>query len=353
MFKALIIGKVSMATAVSLALATPALANSDMVPENFESAITTAKKAMVADPAKALDMARKAKGLAKGNRTGVEKKDRLIADWLQGEALMRLNRGDDAAAIIGFALFEAAQSHKDDKIYADLLRASASLKARDGDPREALAHFTMAKEQYEKLGDKRSTAIVLQNIGSLYSRADKFEKVLDYYQQASDTFSDDGILSLSANNNIGNALKGLERYDEAEQKFGEALTIAKGMASPLLEARILTNLASAQHLAGNADLAEENARIAMKIAKEFAPDWTPFACGVLAQIELAKGNLAQADELISETFAGRELGATNALFRDFHKSAADIYGQNDKVELAQAHQKAASRLNDQAQSFDL
>lgn len=353
MFNALESRFVPIASALALALAAPATAKSDIRTDEYNSSIQGAKRAMVTDPAKALDLARKAKGLKDRVKSEVEQKDRLVATWLEGEALLRLNRSKEAAGIIGFALFEASQYHQDDRIYADLLRSSASLKASDGDPREALDHFTLAAERYEELGDKRSLAIVLQNIGSLYWQADDFPKVLEYYRMAADVFSEDAVLSLSAHNNIGNALKGLHRYDEAEQQFDMALAIAREMQSPLLEARILTNLASTQHRAGNSDIAEQNALQALALAKEHATDWTPFIYGVLAQIEVARGDLETAETFITLTFQGQDVAATHALFREFHDTASEVFRKRGKEEQAIVHSAASKRLIEQAQRLAL
>lgn len=352
MFKGTNIRVATIASALSMALAAPVAANSEIAPQGYDAAITDAKKSMVANPAKALDLARNAKVMAT-NQTNLVTKDRLVADWLEGEALMRLNRGGEAASVIGFALYEASQAHKDDKIYADLLRSSASLKARGGDPREALAHFTMAQARYEQLGDKRSQAIVLQNIGSLYSRAHKFDEVLRHYEKAAETFTDDAILSLSNHNNIGFAQMKMGKYAKAEENFGKALAIAEKMNSPLLKARILTNLAAVQNLDGRTDLAEATAAEAMTLASEHATNWMPFVYGVQAQIELSKGNLQQADAMITQAFDGQVLNKTNPLFRDFHETATDIFAQRGKQDLAKQHGEATDRIDRQARAVRL
>lgn len=337
--------------AVSLmALAAPATANVEMPVDAYQSNITKAKTLMVKNPTAALDLARGARYFIEGD-TLPALKDRLIANWLEGEALMRLNRTDEAAKVIRPALEEAEKSWPGEKIYADLLRSAASLEGRAGNSEEALDYFLRAQERYEKLGDTRSQAIVLQNIGSLYSRAGDFEQVLKYYRKAAEVYSDDAILSLSAHNNIGNALRGLGRYAESEVEFVRALEIAKKMQSPILEARILTNLASALHLQGDGDEAETIAIEALGLAEEHAEGWKPFVYGVLAQIELGRGNMDKADDYISLTFADQRIEATTTLFRDFHGAAAKIFAQTGKADLAVKHSQAIERLDSQTQKI--
>ncbi|QFT77600.1 tetratricopeptide repeat protein [Erythrobacter sp. THAF29] len=333
-----------------LAVAAPATANVEMPVDAYQSNIAKAKTLMVQNPTAALDLARGARHFIEGE-TMPELKDRLIANWLEGEALMRLNRPDEAAKVIRPALVEAEKSWSGDKVYADLLRSAASLEGRAGNSDDALDYFLRAQERYEKLGDTRSQAIVLQNIGSLYSRAGDFEQVLKYYRKAAEVFTDDAILSLSAHNNIGNALRGLGRYAEAEAEFIRALEIARKMKSPILEARILTNLASALHLQGDGDEAETIAVKALGLAKEHAEGWKPFVYGVLAQIELGRGNIDKADDYISLTFADQRIEATTTLFRDFHGAAAKIFAEKGKSDLAAKHSAALDRLESQTKKI--
>ncbi len=352
MLKTGIKGIGSAAAALLIASAAPAYAGTEVEAGVHHTSIAKAKSMMVKNPGVALDLARGAKHLIEG-KTGEATRDRLTANWLEGEALLRLNRSEEAATIIRPALAAASRSFAEEKIYADLLRSAASLEGRTGNSSQALAFFMMAEQRYEQLGDARSQAIVLQNIGSLYSRAKEYEETLRYYSKAATVFSDDAILSLSAHNNIGNALRGMKRFDEAEAEFGKALVIAEKMSSPILQARILTNLASAQQLGGAVDQAEETANRALGLAEKFAADWTPFIYGVLAQIELDRGNLATAEEHINRTFADVPLNTTNALFRDFHETASEIFELSGNVELAGLHTSALDRLNREASEVRL
>lgn len=340
------------ATASLLGLSAPGSVHAEVPMDGYQSNISKAKAMMVKNPIAALDLARGAKYFVEGDAVAALK-DHLTANWLEGEALMRLNRSEEAAGVIRPALSKAQKSFAEEKIYADLLRSAASLEGRIGNSRQALAYFLLAQERYERLGETRSQAIVLQNIGSLYSQSREYERVLKYYRKAAEVFSDDAILSLSAHNNIGNALRGMDRFAEAESEFGKALIIARKMASPLLEARILTNLAAAQRLGGAGAQAEETAKIALALAEEHALDWSPFIYGVLAQVELDRGDLVKADDYISRTFADVPLDTSNALFRDFHETASKIFERNGREDLAELHAAAFDRLDRQAEKLKL
>ncbi|MEM1052037.1 MAG: EAL domain-containing protein, partial [Pseudomonadota bacterium] len=327
-------------------LASPTLAN-EATPDEFEAAIGQAKSMMMADSAAALESARKAESLVSGDSEEAQTA-RLTAQWLKGEALMRLNRADEAAQTIRGAIKEITANFPGSKLHADLLRSEASLKVSQGDYGEALSCFLEAHELYEALGEDRSRAIVLQNIGSLYSDARDYERVLRYYKQAKGAFPEDKALSLSAHNNTGNALKELGRYKEAEAEFQNALSVASQMDSPLLEARILTNIASAQYLAGELDTAEQSIQRGLNIASSNAPEWLTFLFGVRGQIALARGDAAMARTYLARTFADEELSKTSPNFRDFHETAYEAYSDSENYKLAVQHLAAFNRIDGEA-----
>jgi diguanylate cyclase (GGDEF)-like protein len=333
-----------------IALAAPTSAATPAEQEAFEAAIGQAKSMMMADSAAALEHARDAATLVSGDSEEAQKA-RLTAQWLEAEALMRLNRADDAAQIIENAIDEATLNFNGSKLHADLLRSEAGHKVSQGEYGEALDSFLQAHELYDAMGEKRSRAIVLQNIGSLYSDARDYERVLSYYKQANEVYPEDKALSLSAHNNTGNALKELDRLVAAEAEFRAALAVATQMESPLLEARILTNIASTQYLAGDLAAAEQTVIRGLRIANSSAPQWRPFLYGVKAQIAVAQGELADARMYLGRTFEGEELDKTSPFFRDFHETAYAVYSEAGNYKLAAAHLEAFYRIDGRARNL--
>ncbi len=316
----------------------------------FDAAIGQAKQNMMADSAAALEYAREAAGLVQGESQDAEIA-RLTAQWLEAEALMRLNRADEAEKIIDNAIAEITLQFNGSKLHADLLRSEASLNVSKGAYGDALGSFLQAHELYEALGEDRSRAIVLQNIGSLYSDARDYERVLSYYKQANEAYPEDKALALSAHNNTGNALKELERYVAAEAEFRAALGVAVQMGSPLLEARILTNIASTQYLAGELEAAERTVLRGLSIANSSAPEWRPFLYGVRAQIAVKKGNLGNARMYLASTFEREDLSSTSPYFRDFHDTAYSVYSNTGNYKLASEHLQAFHRIDGQARDL--
>lgn len=339
------------AAVAALFAGTPAMALSGAEEAEFDSEMGEARSKMMGQSAAALEHARNARKIARGESVRA-KRARLTATWLEAQALMRLNRSGEASPMIRSTLNEAAGSFHGSKLHADLLCTQGSLQARSGQFAEALPALLEAQTLYEALGENRSQAIVLINIGSLYSGARQFDKALGYFERGQKAFPKDPSLSLSAHNNIGNALKGLARYSEAESAFGRALETAPAKDSPLLTARILTNIAAVQVADGRAQSAKASALEAMEIAKEHAPDWARFVDGVLAQVELANGDLTKAQTHIERAFEGENLGETAAHFHDFHETAADLYTQMGDTNQSDLHTSALTRLNANVAQID-
>lgn len=339
------------AAATVLMVSAPAVALSGAEEAAFEAEIGEAKSKMMGHSAEALTHARNAGKIARGESSSA-KKARLTARWLEAEALMRLNRSGEASPIIELTLAETADNFDGSKLHADLLRSHGSLKARQGEFSLALPAFKQAQEIYQDVGENRSRAIVLLSIGSVYSGAHQFDSALMYFQQGLEAFPEDPALALSGHNNSGNALKGLGRYSEAESSFALALEAAKAKGSPLLEARIMTNIAAVQVADGRAEEAKATALQAMALAQEHAPGWARFVDGVLAQVELANGNVDTAQMHIERTFDGESLEATAAHFRDFHETAAKIYAASGQQSHHELHKAALTRLNSKVAQLD-
>ena len=257
-------------------------------PETFDEAVVRAKTTMVGAPHKALEFARAAERLAKNAEL---KEARETSLWLQSEALTRLNRPDEARPLIERAI--ALLDDHTTKLGGDLLLARGRIERMSGDEGKALEAFQAAYLIFVNRDEKRGQAIALQSIGTLYDSAHQYERVIEYYERASTVFSDGAILDLVSLNNRANAYRELERYDEARQMLSKSLAMAEESSSPLLQARILTNIAVLEVRRGNFDAAEKAIEQGLALAKaDEAKGWRPFLWGARAQLEFARNDLA-------------------------------------------------------------
>jgi diguanylate cyclase (GGDEF)-like protein len=330
----------------------PAAAAAAPQSQGFEAEVTAAKTAMMGKPELALKHARAARALSRRNP---DAKARLIGEatsyWLEGEALIRVNRPEEARPAIERGIAIVTRHGPRTKLHADLLKARAALSLVTAAVQPALSDLLAAHELFRALGEPRSQAIVLQNIGSIYLEARDFERALRYYEQANETYSDDASLALAAHNNRGEALKELGRYNEAEKEFARALEAARAIESDLLQARILSNLASAQMLRGALDTADATARAGLRISRRSAVGWEPFLWGVRAQIAAKRGDLQAARRFIEKTFAGVDPSSSTLPFRGFHDTARDVYFRLGDTATAFRHFTAFKRLDDEARNI--
>ncbi|RZF66277.1 tetratricopeptide repeat protein [Sphingomonas populi] len=298
---------------------------------------------MLVNPAQAIDKAKAAQQVAdvlpaSRRATGV-----ATAQWLQGEAYLRLGDVVHARPLIDQAFATAAAAGPATKLTGDILLSRGGLHTATAQVAAALTDYQQAHNLFRDLGETRSRAIALLSIALLYQEAGDYQTALRYYDQARDIYSADPQLLLSIFNNRGNALKELGRYDAAEQQFREAFTLAKTMHSPAFEARVLSNVARSQLRAGQLDAADRT------ISQGFAYRNAPDAAGEIGQFwalaarsALQRGDAGKAAELIVRGFTGVDL-----LDREAHETAYQAFKRIGDEKQALVHLEALKNLDDQ------
>ena len=340
--------------AIALTCATALSAIAQPAGDNVAARIAEAKTAMMADPDTAVRKASDAlRQLAGGPTNRQTLLLRTEAQWLQGEALGRVNRIDEAKPVIDNALATAERIAPVSKLRGDLLMSRGAIAAETGDVQRAFVSYRAAHDIFRDLGERRSRAIALQNIGSIFSDAGDYARVLNYYNQSSEIWSDDVALTMSAQNNRGSALKKLGQYAQAEAEYRKALSVAAAMESPSLEARILSNLASTQLLQQQFGEARRSADAGLRLARRdvAAAEEAPFLWGIRAQIAIAQGRVAEGLTLLARTFQGQNLAKTTFFFRDFHETAARAFADVGDDRMSRLHLLALKRLDDEARAI--
>ncbi|MCY7398545.1 MAG: EAL domain-containing protein [Sphingomonas bacterium] len=317
----------------------------------FDAKVAAAKGAMMSDPGIALANARQAIAIGKATPNTAGVVAAATGHWLEGEALVRLNRVAEAVPIIDGAIRAIARAQPGSKLHADLLKSKAAIVGNQGDIQKALTLLHDAHALYAKLGEARSQAMVFQNVGSIYLEARDYPRTLYYYELADEAFGEDPKLSLTSHNNRGNAYKEMGKFGAALKEYQTALTLARAIQSPLLEARIMTNIASAQLMMGDLRAADAQAIAGLRRATGDATEWRPYLWGVRAQVAYKRGDLFAAHDHMQRTFAGADLNTTSPLFRDFHETAYALYEKLGRPGLALRHLKAFKRLDDEGRGL--
>lgn len=316
--------------------------------QSFESLVEESKSSMMADPSHAFELASQAKQ-ALGDAAEADPIQTATAQWLQGEALNRMARAEEAQPIIEDALATVSKVAPGSKLLGDLYMARGLTARALSDYAAALDSYQSAHDVFAQLGDDRNRARSLQQVGSIYTDAHDYQRALDFYERAGEAYGGDPSVDLARLNNMGNAYRELGRYAEAEEGYREALRIAEEMNSPLLQSRILTNIAWVQLKDNRIDEAEATTRAGLALSQNGAPlGWEPFLWGVQAQIAFVREDYGRAATLIGRTFAGLDLKTTPQFFREFHETAHQIYAAMSQPRLALDHLEAFKRLDDEA-----
>ena len=332
-------------------IAVAAPVGADAAPARYDAAVEQARSAMMRAPDEALTAAQRAEEIVSGTAAEPQRAERLArAGWLQAEALTRLGRPADAAPVADAALDRLGETPEPTKLLADLKVARGRIAVALGDFEVAFVSFTEAYDVYLELGETRSQALVLQAIGSIYTSAKQFERALTYFEDAVDRYSDPA-LDLAGLNNRANVLRELGRYGEALIAYEEALQAAETLDSPMLEARILNNMA-ALHVGFEEYAAAETAldEAEDRVSGMGAGEWTRFLDGVRAQIALGRGEHAEARTYLERTFDGVALDSSPQNFVEFHEAGVAVYAALEEWRLALDHLAAFKRLDDESRS---
>jgi signal transduction histidine kinase len=311
----------------------------------FEQKIAESKSAMMANPSAALAAAEAAE--AAGKIAGADPLQIAAAAWLRGEALNRMNRPADATPILDAALTSIQTQTPQVKLHGDLQMARGAAAAAQGDYATALEKFQAAHKVFAALDLARNESMALQQIGAIYIDARDYQRAITYYQRAGEAYAGDPPVDLARLNNLANAHRQTGDLTAAEAGFREALAIAEKMDSPMLRARILSNIATVQIARGQAQQAMRTVALGLSLAD---PNWKPFLLGVRAQAAFALGQTTQAGRDIDAAFAGQDFAKTTTAFREFHESGWKIHQARGDRAKALAHLTAFKRLDDEARN---
>ena len=316
---------------------------------SFESEIAAARTNMMATPDVAMTHIAAAEVLLTADPEQGDLATGLATVWwLESEALTRLGRPLEAKPVALRALERLGETPEPTKLYADILVSLARVNKLTGDYGQALEGFQRAYEVYRAIGDTRSESIVLQSMGSIYTDAHQYDRAVSYFTDAAARHAGDAALDLAVNNNLGNAYRQLGQYDDALEHFELAQTLAAGMGSGILQARILNNIASLHVAYGEFDAADRVIDEAFALLDNPEQnEWARFLWGARAQIAYGRGDYGAARAALVETFGGLSLEETTQFFAEFHETAAEIYQALGEWDAAVPHLRAFKRLDDE------
>ena len=308
---------------------------------------------MLSDPQQAEETAEEAKAqIAKVAEAGGGETALLpTAEWLQGEALLRLGQADLAQPILQQAWNRVEKDPRPTKLKGDIVQSLGWLAYANADVSGALARYQQAYRIFKATGETRSEAIALLSIASLYTTAYDNENAMKYYSEALQTFGGDPALNVSIYNNLGTMLLGMGKYGPAKKEFDRAFEIARAMKSKALQTKILRNIARAQLYTGDAIGAQQSINAGLALATGAESSSRDQFLAVSAWAALDQDNLARAANLIGKVFS--QTGSDNDALdlREAHRIAYQIYKRLGRDDLALQHLEALKKLDDQTASL--
>lgn len=312
--------------------------------------IAAAKDAMRVNPAQAAQLASQAeiavRTLKRSEQTAIFLAE---AEWLQGEAYLRLNEVDRAAIIIRRGLDALRAIKRPLKLRGDLLLSRGGVNTMQANVSSALADYQQAHDVFRKIGETRSQAIALQQIASLYREADDFETAMKYDSQSAEIYKEDAGLKVSNYNNRGNYLVHNGRYREAIAEYRRGLAIVRKLKSIPQQTFFLRNIARAQLKAEQLNEADRTIALGLRLtATGEGKARQDQMLVIAAQAALQRGQLSKAAGLMASTFDGVDLTETSLSFRDAHETAYKAFSKMGRAGLALRHLEALKRLDDNA-----
>ena len=331
----------------------PAIAQSGAAAgTQFETLVADARAKMLIDPAQTIVQARAAERIA-GRMQGRAKVIAIAtAQWLQGEANVRLNNAAAAEPLIDHAIALVSTGGPATKLNGDLLLSRGGLLTAKADVAGALAAYQQAHDVFRSIGETRSQAIAVVLIGLLYQEAEDYDNALKYFKQALDVYSGDPQLLFSVYTNRGICLQELQRFPEAQIEFRQALRFARTLKSPNLEGQTLRNIARGQLMSGQ--LGEADRTIALGLQVSRGQDATASRGHFLvlsAWSARLHGHLPEAERLIGRAFNMVGTESSTLDLREGHKTAYDIYKQSGNQAQALIHLEALKTFDDKTSTL--
>lgn len=309
-----------------------------------DALLDQAQATLVSDTEAGLRLARRAEA---AERASPQPRAEVLlrAAWLEGEALFRLGRLDQAAAHLSEAIEQTPATKSD--IYGKLLIASGRVARSRGDNGLALKSFQDAFSVFSETDNRRYMAIALQSVGTLYTNARQYERAIEYDERAAAIYPDDAMIRIASLNNRGNAFRQLRRFGEARVLLSEAIATEAVQSIPSLAVRIYTNLSLVELDAGNIRGAENAVENIKRLTANGTTERIPLvASTVEAKLEVEQGNPRQGAEVLDRAFAGIDITETGEEAREAHELAYEVYSAADRPRAALSHLEAFKRLND-------
>jgi tetratricopeptide (TPR) repeat protein len=263
----------------------------------------------------------------------------------------------DYVALRSLASTAAANGRK---MGADLIVARArhyegSGLQDEGDHKAAMAAFAEARSLYERAGDERGMAKVLESMAtSLHLQGDLgtsqgfSERALAIFQQLGDRLNEARVM-----NNLGKLNRDQGETVLAEKRLKEALKIFREIGAHYEAAISLTEQGANLHLSGRLLEAQQRYQEALGVFEQTGERrWVAAVLTNLAEVRFLRGNLEEARKLHDEALSiDLEFGDTSAEAYDRYRLGL-VFSAIGDLTVARNHlEKAVAAQVDQGETI--
>ncbi len=201
----------------------------------------------------------------------------------------------------------------------------------------AMISFHQAVAFYKQVGNVRSQASSLSQIGDILSLQGKHREAIGYYRNAVESLGDSPNPSLlgSYSNNLGLVYYRLEELDSARYCFERSLAIAEEIGRPRLKANSHGNLANIFMKIGEKDSAYYHANSSYQVLSRMGNAYgTCLSLMILAGVDLSRNQIGKGFKELRESRGIAEQLNIPDLEKDAYLALSDAhqkYGSSDSA----------------------
>ncbi|GGO05099.1 hypothetical protein GCM10007972_02120 [Iodidimonas muriae] len=270
---------------------------------------------------------------------------------LKSSVLSRLGQNNDAlrVATYAFGLFEAADLDPKSRLHADLLTAKARAHEHLGDMASALTDYFAAWGVFDALGDNEGMAAAHASGAGIYQEIGQWDNAISNYQRAliRAEQADDSFLRARIINNLAYAYVTSGQAQKAYDLLMSARPLIEELNNPLVSAYVDDNIGEALVNLGRYDDAllyierGITAADALGVGSLVSNAWLN-----MARVHEAKGALDLAVDYATRGLEQAQENRERARLRDLHGILARLYAATDDYKLAYEHQSQSQKFRE-------
>jgi diguanylate cyclase (GGDEF)-like protein/putative nucleotidyltransferase with HDIG domain len=267
-----------------------------------------------------------------------------ILRWIAGSYFSEANHA--AAEDCLTTAIATAEAWGDDVAVAYGINMLGVFRWQQGELDEAVRLYNDARERAVHLGDGMLAAMTAQNLGVISNIRGDFSRALEFYQAALADYRSMGLVRdvCIALNNLGMVYTDMERWDEAELVYQEAIELVRDLREVGLRVQIEVNVVEMWVARREFARAREAADAAMELALQLGEAHIPGdAYRLLGVIERESGDLVRAESMLQHAADVAAARQDLLLLAETSREQADVHrrqGRNRETlqALNRAHQ---------------